>query len=202
MKKIALIFTAFLGINHIGVSQNSPGIGLSIGLNNARVSTDFATVSDGQKSVNRLNAGLFFNVPLGENFALLPFVHYNGKGLYFDATDHSHTIKMESIDLPIHLTYYISDAIYLGLGPNLGYYMSGTNAVSTGHTHKYTFNDDAFEHKRFDLGASAILGFQTGSGLGAALKYVRGFNDVANLPDNTWKSSVASILLTYKFSKK
>lgn len=199
-----LFFTlSFLIYTSVLFTQNI-SFGIKGGLNIASVSTDFTIVQNNQEPINRFYTGLFANIGVSNKFSIQPGLFYNGKGLAFDADNHSHTIRLKSIDMPIHAIYHITKGFYVGAGINLGYYLSGTNSNEGGnhdHTIKYEFDGDPFEYKRWDLGLSSILGYKHDSGTGISLGYIIGVNNVAVLPDNSWKSNVLNVSLTYDFLK-
>lgn len=187
--------------NNSDSPKSKIGIGFKAGVNLANVSTDFSVVADNQKMVTRFHGGLFYDIKISDNFLLQPQLLYNGKGLYFTPTGHSHDITMHSIDLPIYALYKTNIGFFVGVAPNFGYNISGKNVTkfpSKTETVDYKFNDNPFEYKRFDFGASLMLGYEHASGISLSINYLKGLNKVANLPDNTWSSNVLAFSLGYK----
>ncbi len=187
-----------------GVWAQKLHFGLKAGLNVSNVSTDFALVSDGQKSVNRLNAGVFLDADLGTHFSLQPQLIYNGKGLFFDTPDHSHTIAINSIDLPIYGMYKFGKGLFIGVGPNFGYNISGKNTANfpgKEESTEYKFKGDPYDYYRFDFGASLIAGYEHSSGLLLSVNYLKGLKNVGAIPDYNWKSNVLAFSLGYKLNQ-
>lgn len=201
MKKLALL-SLFVLSSIVVFGQKKLSFGVKAGLNVTNISTQFAIVKDGQKSTTNLNGGIFLDAKISDNFAIQPQLMYNGKGLFFNAGDHSHTIKIQSIDLPIYTTYKFSKGLFIGAGPNFGYNMSGKNITEHGnekHTTKYPFEGGQFDYKRFDFGASAIVGYEHKSGFLISANYLKGINNVGIIADNDWKSNVLAFSVGYKF---
>ncbi len=199
MKRLLFFASMVLVISNI-FGQTNKSFGIKAGLNVANVSTNFPIVESGQESIMRYQAGVFFDIPLNNAFSFQPQLLYSGKGLKFAAGNHSHTIKMESLDLPLLVNFHLSSGFFLGVGPNLGYYLSGTNALieanNTRET-KYTFSGAPFDYKRLDVGLIGEIGYKHASGIRASMSYLKGLNNVAELPENTWKSDVFNFSLGY-----
>lgn len=197
------LFLLFFFIPFVEISAQGIKPGFSIGLNSARVSTNFKIVSDVDESILGLQAGVFFPIPISSKLKIEPQLNYNTKGLYFKPSSHSHTVIMHSLDLPIYMRFELPWGLFAGLGPDLGYYLSGKNTADFGtkkETHSYQFNGDPFEYKRIDLGFNIMVGYMHSSGVLLRAAYSKGLLDVAELPENTWKSNILSISAGYQLN--
>jgi hypothetical protein len=201
--KLTIAFSAFLAINSFAQKVQ---FGLKAGLNMATVATD---VPIKPKTTNGFHASITADMALSKHLFLQPQLVFNTKGTQFDAPDgmHAHVIKINAIDLPINLIYKLNNGIHLGIGPNFGYNMSGTNSIS-GHAHTneesttYKFDGKPFEYKRLDLGLNAILGYEHKSGITLSVNYVNGLNTVSETDTFYWRSNVMAVSLGYKFKNK
>lgn len=200
-----IILTVFIALTGLFVTAQKINFGVRAGFNSANVSTNVPIVRDGQKNVSAFNAGVFADIGICKKITLQPQLLYNGKGVFFNAGEHNHTIHLQSLDLPIYVVYKIKSGFFVGAGPNFGYYLSGTNSVKSStmnETHDYKFTDNPFEYKRFDFGITTMLGFEFSNGLTISANYLKGLNNVSVTPGFNWKSNVLAVLLGYKFTKK
>jgi hypothetical protein len=201
--QLTIILSAFLAINSFAQKVQ---FGLKAGLNMATVATDVPIKS---QSKNGFHAGITADMALSKHLFLQPQLVFNTKGTQFDAPDgmHTHVIKINAIDLPINLIYKFSMGLQLGLGPNIGYNLSGKNTIS-GHahaneeSHTYKFDGKPFEYKRWDMGLNTMIGYDHKSGIGLTINYVKGLNSVSVADKNYWRSNVMVVSLGYKFTNK
>lgn len=203
MKKT--VITNFLALTSLLATAQKINFGVKAGFNSANVSTNVPVVHDNQKNVSALNAGIFADIRICKKITLQPQITYNGKGVFFDAGDHTHTLHFNSLDLPIYAIYKARSGFFAGAGPNIGYYLSGTNLIKSStmnETHDYKFTNDPFEYKRFDFGVTTMIGFELKNGLSISANYLKGLNNISVTPGFNWKSNVLAVSIGYKFKKK
>lgn len=150
--------------------------GVSGGASIASAST---TLSFPRQSIGTFHAGGLIDFAIGDRWAIRTQAVYAGKGYSFDTPDHSHTIRMYSLDIPIHGVIRTSSGLFVGAGPNFAVNLHGTNRLSNGAsgTHDYTFDGSPFEYKRFDFGVSATVGYQMRNGVFVSANYLKGVSD-------------------------
>jgi hypothetical protein len=101
-------------------------------------------------------------------------LEYIGKGAKYKEFDGS--IKLNYIEIPIHLSYYCkagAGVFYGGLGPYFAYGIGGKSGDES------SFGKDAGGYKRFDAGLSFILGYRLKMGLSLDLGYDLGLANIA-----------------------
>lgn len=204
MKKVILFALMVAVSGQVSLAQ-STRFGVKGGLNIDNISTNFPIVRDGKENILGFNVGVLADVSLSKRFSLQPQLLYNVKGVKFNVPDHSHTIKINSIDLPIYAIYKPLPSISIGAGPNLGYNLSGKNTATFPTKEEvvnYNFNGGDYELKRFDVGVSALLGYEHTSGLFVQATYLKGLSQVANIPGYDWSHNVLSFSVGYLFTNK
>lgn len=117
MKKI--IITSVIALISLLATAQKINFGVRAGFNSANVSTNVPVVHDGQKNVSAFNAGVFADIRIWKKITLQPQLLYNGKGVFFDAGDHSHTLHFKSLDLPIYALYKTKSGFLRVLDPIL-----------------------------------------------------------------------------------
>ncbi len=203
MKKT--IITSIIALNSLLITAQKINFGVRAGFNSVNVSTNVPVVHDHQKNVSAFNAGVFADVRICKKISLQPQLLYNGKGVFFDAGDHTHTLHLQSLDLPVYAMYRTESGFFVSAGPNFGYYLSGTNVAKSAtmnETHDYKFTNTPFEYKRFDFGITTMVGFELKNGLSISANYLKGLNNVSVTPGFNWKSNVLAVSVGYKFKKK
>ena len=150
-------------ISQVSLAQ-STRFGLKGGLNVDNISTNFPILRDGKENILAFNAGVLVDVGVSNRFSLQPQLLYNVKDIKFTVPDHSHTIRLQSVDLPIYAVYKPLPGLSIGAGPNFGYNLSGKNvaAFATGdEVHAYAFSNADYDFKRFDFGVGGLMATST-----------------------------------------
>ena len=171
-----LLLTSLLLTSTTGASAQSVTLGLSGGANVASATT---TLDFPRQRIASFNAGGLVDVAIGDRWSVRTHAVYSGKGYSFDAPDHSHTIRMYSLDVPVYGLFRTSSGLFAGAGPNFAVNLHGTNTLSNGATgtHDYTFDGSPFEYKRFDFGVNVLVGYQMRNGLFVSANYLKGISD-------------------------
>lgn len=204
MKKLILFALMVTVSGQVSVAQ-STRFGVKGGLNIDNISTNFPIVRDGKKNMLGFSAGVLAEVSLGKRFSLQPQLLYNVKGVKYNVPDHSHSVKINSIDLPIYAVYKPLPGISIGAGPNVGYNLSGKNTASFPTKEEvvaYKFNGAEYDFHRFDFGVSALLGYEHTSGLFVQATYLKGLSQVGNIPGYDWSHNVLSLSVGYLFTNR
>lgn len=158
-----------------------------------------------ERNILAFNAGVLVDVGVSNRFSLQPQLLYKVKGIKFTVADHSHTIRLQSVDLPIFAVYKPLPGLFIGAGPNFGYNLSGKNvaAFATGdEVHAYAFSNADYDFKRFDFGVGGLIGYEHASGLFVSVTYLKGLRKVCNVTDYVWSNNVLSISVGYLLGKR
>ncbi|MBN9312547.1 MAG: opacity protein [Chryseobacterium sp. 39-10] len=164
---------------------------------------------DDSKSKIGLNAGVFMNAPIAENFSIQPEVLYSQYGAKVNWTNPIGGDKMSAsqnldyITVPVMFQYNAIPSFYLEAGPEFGFLVSATNKIknettgasSTGSNYKDDLNT-------FNFGVGLGAGYYFTKNVGLNARYVAGFTDTAkNRPSGSdaVKNNVFQVGLNFKF---
>jgi len=120
------------------------------------------------------HAGGFSVIPVSERLSLLLEVLYSNKGFTVDQEGYEYAkIHLHYINLPVLLNYEIIENLYLGIGPELGYLISG----------KSKFDDRTEEvgyiyNKKFDVGIDAGIEYKFDTFFNIGLRYNYGLTNI------------------------
>ncbi len=149
-----------------------------------------------------LVAGFVADVPMGP-LSFRPEINFIQKGFANDETINflgttyklNTKYRMNYVEVPLNVVYNIeagAGKVFLGLGPNFAFGLSGKVKSDNGSGDKTTADikfdgnenpdDDNIHFKRFDFGGNLLAGYQTGMGLYFNLGFTLGLVDV--LPNN------------------
>lgn len=211
MKKLFL--GAAIAVSSLSFAQQ---FGIKAGMNVSSISKD-ASLSD-QKSKIGLNAGVFMNAPLAENFSIQPELLYTQYGSKFNQTGRtvvegnqiltnqtvSTSTHLDYIALPVMFQYNATPSFYLEAGPEFGLLVSAKDKrknETSGNTLAETDNyKDQLNGFNFGVGLGAGYYFTPNVGLTA--RYVAGLTDIAKdrpSGSDAVKNNVFQVGLAYKF---
>ncbi|GAB3221331.1 porin family protein [Spirosoma arcticum] len=200
MKKTYLFAFLMTVVGNMALAQTVT-FGLKAGVNVPSVSSDFSPATDGKEGLALFHGGAIVDVGISNHFSIQPQLLYNGKGLKFHDPTHGHTVTLNSVDLPVYAVYKMAKGFYAGVGPNFGFNVSG-KSISTmpgDVPHPYKLDGSAYDFKRFDLGVSALAGYQHKSGLFVSANYLKGLTNVFNNPGYNWSNNVLAFSAGYMF---
>ncbi len=164
---------------------------------------------DDSKSKIGLNAGVFMNAPIAENFSIQPEVLYSQYGAKVNWTNPIGGDKMSAsqnldyITVPVMFQYNAIPSFYLEAGPEFGFLVSATNKIknettgasSTGSNYKDDLNT-------FNFGVGLGAGYYFTKNVGLNARYVAGFTDTAKdrpSGSDAVKNNVFQVGLNFKF---
>jgi len=177
-----------------------------------------ATKSDGHKETSKMlvgvAGGVYANLPIAPEFYVQPSLMYEGKGGK-ESTDIGGTnidtkVRLNYLTLPIDLLFKPempngSGSWIIGVGPYLGYGISGKSSVSgvSGSTDPFKGGSDDASLKRFDAGANVQLGYEMASGFNIGLNAELGLINALNHgdSDNSFRNTSFGVTLGYTFGK-
>lgn len=149
-----------------------------------------------KSSLTGFHAGVFYNMPLGENFNFQPEILYTTYGaklnINYAGATFSAKWKMNYLALPLMLQYKLIPDLLVEAGPELGLLMS-SKVSGSGQS-----LDTKEDMKKFNAGIGIGAGYYFTENIGLNARYVAG---LTNLDDSGVKSknNVLQIGLAYKF---
>ena len=151
------------------LSAQSKFAGIKGGLNLASMSIEDA---DDKNIIPRFHAGVWGRMMINEQFGVQPEILYSARGvkavydadfLGFDIADGETTLDLAYIDIPIYLTYNLSEDFNFHLGPYLGILLNAKIETDAEILEFLNYNNmddvDREEFNPLDFGISGGLGF-------------------------------------------
>lgn len=144
----------------VGVGFSQAGFGAKVGANFSNV-----TVSgDGLETSGKtdLGLGLFFELPVTQNFIIQPEFTYMGRGYKANLASVENTYNVAYIDLGALAKVRFGDqvGVYIGAGPFFSYAVSGQIKNPQG---RVDLDFEADSYKRSDFTLATALGLEFGS---------------------------------------
>ncbi|WP_316633810.1 porin family protein [uncultured Flavobacterium sp.] len=169
MKKSMLILcTLFLSVTVIAQTQKVK-LGVKAGLNLSSLTFDESELNSSTKA--GFTTGLMVEIPLAKNFSLQPELLYSQQGTKtsfsdIDVTNSNFrsTIKLNYLNIPIMLKYYVIEGLSVQVGPQLGILLKANNKYQDNFL-GYE-NQDSFDLKDYSTGVDTSVNL----GLGYQLK--------------------------------
>jgi hypothetical protein len=131
---------------------------------------------------------------MSKSLSFQPQLLFSGRGAKIDHGDHNDVYAFNSLEIPLNFTYKknASKGVFLGVGPSLGYNLSGK--VKGDHdSEDIVFGSGNGEIKRLDLGLNAIFGYQFSNKYFVSTNYSSGFSNWSNESNSTWKNNIVGI---------
>lgn len=174
MRKILLSFFVVLGCS-FAYGQSS-GFGLKTGLNFANLSGSEVESS----SRTGFHLGGYYNVMLTDRVSIQPELQYSTQG----ATSEDATLRLDYINIPLSLKYYL----------NKGLYASGGIEIGLNVNSELEFLEEFYEVEANSmvLGLGLGLGYETEKGFIFSFRYNRGLSNV--FPSETTLESGGNIV--------
>lgn len=168
------VFTTVNAQNSSDSSSSDAHFGVKGGVNFSNLISDEVTDNN---VLTSFNAGVYFNMPIGDRFSFQPEVLYSRKGaeLKYDnffATGSS-KFKLNYIEVPVLIKANITENLNVHFGPYLAYLIDAkaTNETANGtFDFEKEFSNDDFN--KFDAGLSGGIGFDFDAfGIGVRYNY-------------------------------
>jgi len=185
MKNI-YIFMLMLILSLESFNAQEVTFGVKGGLNLASIS-EYQTV-DPDLRVS-FHFGGFVEIPLWNKFSLQPELLYSGQGFKETySSTHMHTVRLNYLNLPILIKYYVWNGLSIETGPQMGMLISS--------------NVSEYE-KKLDLATGFGLGYKINTDLGFGVRYNFGlsyFDNFSNSDSPPFnKHRVLQIWVAYTF---
>ena len=207
MKKITLLFATVFGLTAMATAQIriAPEVGASFN----KIVTDPST--PGSSYVIGPRVGGLVDIALTDNLYLQPGVAWAMKGVKVEFAGLESKISTNYIEVPINVMYKLGQEgggrFFFGLGPNIGYAISGKIktsgsflGVSFDGEEDITFGSDSTDMKALDFGGNINVGYELPMGLYARAYYQMGFANLANA-GATQKNTSFGLAIGYFFGK-
>jgi|688.fasta_scaffold149080_3 hypothetical protein len=192
MKKLTLI--ALLVLSATMVFAQAPKFGFKAGLNLNNVSTNDDELKEELGGRTSIHLGVITDFTMSKSLSFQPQLLFSGRGAKIDHGDHNDVYAFNSLEIPLNFTYKknASKGVFLGVGPSLGYNLSGK--VKGDHdSEDIVFGSGNGEIKRLDLGLNAIFGYQFSNKYFVSTNYSSGFSNWSNESNSTWKNNIVGI---------
>ncbi|MGY5353087.1 porin family protein [Wenyingzhuangia sp. IMCC45533] len=176
MKKITtLLFVLFIGVVHAQTSNlyRKSGVGIKGGYNLA------SAVIDGDDDVDNrdgFSVGFYNELYMSHNTSIQTELLYSQQGYTIKNNSGTFEQKIDYINLPVLFKGYLTDFLYIEVGPQIG--------IAINHEEKVSDNFNLFEGnseqepRDFDWGANVGAGFKTKSGINLGARYYFGLSEV------------------------
>ena len=192
MKKLTLI--ALLVLSATMVFAQAPKFGFKAGLNLNNVSTNDDELKEELGGRTSIHLGVITDFTMSKSLSFQPQLLFSGRGAKIDHGDHKDVYAFNSLEIPLNFTYKknASKGVFLGVGPSLGYNLSGK--VKGDHdSEDIVFGSGNGEIKRLDLGLNAIFGYQFSNKYFVSTNYSSGLSNWSNESNSTWKNNIVGI---------
>jgi hypothetical protein len=192
MKKLTLI--ALLVLSATMVFAQAPKFGFKAGLNLNNVSTNDDELKEELGGRTSIHLGVITDFTMSKSLSFQPQLLFSGRGAKIDHGDHNDVYAFNSLEIPLNFTYKknASKGVFLGVGPSLGYNLSGK--VKGDHdSEDIVFGSGNGEIKRLDLGLNAIFGYQFSNKYFVSTNYSSGLSNWSNESNSTWKNNILGI---------
>lgn len=195
MKK--LIFVALLALISITTFSQAK-FGVKAGLNVANLTGDDTDDVDARISGV---FGVFAKVSISETIAFQPEVLYSMQGAtgseVYEGTNVDVTMKLDYINIPLMMKFYVADGFSFNAGPQVGFLASAkAKAEAQGVSAEEDIKDQL---KGIDFGLNFGVGYDLPMGLGVDLRYNLGLSNVFDTDEAEAKNGVLQFTASYSF---
>ena len=200
MKKLFVFAT--IALMAVGVQAQEVAFGAKAGVNFASLSGDDAEGLDGRTG---FHLGVIADIAITNRFSIQPEVLYSTRGakqdnfLFEDEFGDDMTgkveIKLDYIDVPVMLKYYVVQGLSLQAGLQFSFNTSSEMEFSD-DTDSITIGMED-ETESFDIGGAVGLGYDLPMGLFLQGRYTTGFTEI--FTDSDIKNNVLQLSIGYKF---
>lgn len=207
MKKVLLSLTALL-IAGVGFAQTIGQQPISFGIKAGPNFSSYTSKASGTKTTSKLivglEAGVYANISLADEFYFQPSLLYAGKGGKDKNSDTK--INLSYLELPLDFLFKPDigngNKFIVGVGPYVAYGIGGSVKGSTPSYDPFkSYNGTDASLKRFDAGANVQLGYEMPSGFNVGLNTDLGLVNALNHGDNnnSFRNTSFAVTVGYTF---
>ncbi|MGF7139671.1 porin family protein [Roseimarinus sediminis] len=189
-KSYAYAMTVVLVMLSLGVTAQSVSYGVKGGLNLTSLQFDS---EEELETIAGYHAGLWFNAALPLGFSLQPELLFTQNGAErnysFNEVDALTRLRLNYIQVPVHLVYNVLGMIDLEAGPYWGFLIGSdyvTRIENENNTMQFLQEIDREDFAEYDLGFSLGARIRLNS-LQLGLRYLQGLQEVAD--NNTFNEA-------------
>jgi hypothetical protein len=149
---------------HVG----EPAFGLKGGLNISSLSNNNSQVN---AAAVGFHVGAYISTMLSDKVGLQPELMYSQQGYRVTSSisySDGYNVHYNYLNIPVIFKIYVADGTNIQLGPQIGYLLSSNDGLFSPGT-----------PRKLDAGVALGIGYETDGGLNFALRYNRGFVNVA-----------------------
>ncbi len=187
MKKIFFLFVLAI-VSSTAFSQVK--FGIKAGYNNSKGSGEYFEGFDSRSSIA---AGVFIKIDFLGKLAFQPEIQYSMQGASNSYINSETTFKMDYINIPLIVKYYIIGKLNVNLGPQISYLTAAKYKDDSEETDvKDTFNNQDFD---LDFG----LGYDLANKLCFDVRYNLGLSNISNVDGYDAQNRVFQLTVGYMF---
>lgn len=208
MKKFIFSVVTLLTIGFTSQAQEIK-YGVKAGLNLA----DWGMDAQNTNVKEGINAGVLAELKFTENFAIQPEVVYSQQGTELEvkywtgsnvSAKETYTSKIDYINIPVVLKYYVFEGLNIQAGPQIGFVVSAKDKIEyTGFDGRQDLEFDAKDsYKNVDFSILGGLGYDLPLGIFLQARYTYGLSNINNdeeTDDVKLSNNVISFSVGYKF---
>src|SRR5215510_9966812 len=205
MKKLLVVSITLFSLITVTAQNVRFGITAGAAIASQKFKSSGITISGDSKI--GFTAGVLADMGISENFVFQPGLNFTQKGSKISSNGMTATQTLNYIELPLNFLYRApagSGSFFGGIGPVLGYGISG-KAESDGESEDIHFgNSDDDDYKPFEFSGNILAGYEFSNGFLVSVNYNHGLSNIINDggSDVSGKNTYIGIRLGYKFGAK
>ena len=174
MKKQLLLIVAFSFLVAGARAQMRARFGICAGLNESSYKESFESEEFTSNWKTGLHAGVFGELPLSRRFGLEADLLYTQKGGVepADSLAPQITLRLNYLDLPVLLNFYLTRRLAIQAGPEIGLLL-----VARAHSGDYTATIHDI-YRSFEMGVTGGIFYQLPRGFSVGVRYIQGFKPI------------------------
>lgn len=190
MRKLSIL-TALTFLTFLATNAQEFAFGIKGGVNVASLGGGNAYAGIGGlssfDSKVSFHVGGVVEVPISEKIAVQPELLYSSQGSNWDFNSSGSSLKLDYVNLPVMVKYYIIEGLIAEAGPLAGFLLS-TNA-------------DKDDFKSLDIAIGIGAAYKIGDNLFFGLRYNKGIMNINDDPDlnGTNRNNVFQVSAGYAF---
>jgi len=153
-----------------------------------------------------LTAGVFAEIPLGNQFSFIPEINYSEKGGKINETVEDVKVEFDQrasyIDVPVTFAYSVSPGFKIFAGPQVSFFLSQTSKIYFNDEQQGEDNTDDSEIAKTLAGGLIGLGYDITNNLNINARYMRDFQKASSSDSDATDKAINSgfsLSLGYKF---
>ena len=210
MKKLFYFLLLFSTYFH-GQAQTAR-FGFTAGASIANYTLKYPGITLSNDPKTGITAGIFVDLPIGNNLSLQPGLNYVQKGSKWEEMAEKFSMNVNFLELPVNLLYNSngsSGTFFAGAGPSFALNMSGKTKYDDGSGEleedmKFGSDENNDDMKSMDAGLNFLAGYRFSNGFLLSGGYNLGLTNLSvyNDDEESIKSSYFSIKIGFMLGGK